>query len=410
VRALGALGPDARLLFATRAVRMFAFGSLAVVLVLYLRARGLSDAAVGVLLSLTLVGDAAVSIAVTAVADRVGRRRMLALGAALVVAAGVAFALSANVVVLTVAAILGTISVNGGEVGPSVALEQAAIGHAVPAAHRTAVFAWYQVTGSASTALGALAGGALAAAVGRWTGRPLEGYRAVLFVYAALGLVLLALGSRLSAAVEPASDGPRRRGALGLHRSRAAVTRLAGLFALDSFGSGLAVQTLVAAYLERRFGAGVASVGAALFAANLLGGASALLAPRLAARVGLVNTMVWTHLPANLLLAAFPFMPSFGLAMAALLARFSVAQMDVPARVSYTMAVVDPDERAAAAGLTNNARLVGNALGPVAAGALAAAGWLGAPFLLAGVLKAAYDLLLYRGFAALRPPEERRDP
>jgi len=204
----------------------------------------------------------------------------------------------------------------------------------------------------------------------------------------------------LSPRVEPRH---RTRARVGLHRSRRAVTTLAGLFAIDSFGSGLAVQTLVAYWLHRRFGADVGLLGSIFFATNVVAGFSALLSAPIAKRFGLVNTMVWTHIPGNVLLIAFPFMPNLELSVAALLGRFLVAQMDVPARTSYMMAIVDDDERSAASTLANQAKLAGASLGPFAAGLM---GMSAGPFVAAGVLKIGYDLSLYRLFRQLRPPEE----
>jgi MFS family permease len=181
--------------------------------------------------------------------------------------------------------------------------------------------------------------------------------------------------------------------------------KLSALFAIDSFGSGLAIQTLLAYWLHRRFGADVAVLGGIFFATNIVAGFSALLSAPLARRFGLVNTMVWTHIPGNLLLIAFPFMPTLELSVATLLGRFLVAQMDMPARASYLMAIVDDDERSAASTVANQAKLVGNSLGPIAAGLL---GLTAAPFVIAGSLKIAYDLGLYRLFRSVTPPEEER--
>jgi hypothetical protein len=302
---------------------------------------------------------------------------------------------------LTLAAIVGTISPSGAEVGPFLSIEQAAISQELSPAERTRVFGYYQLTGSLSNALGALSAGWLVRLVTSRGHAELEGFRTVLFVYAALGVVMGALFLRLSASAEPRHQ-PRARG--GLHRSRRAVTTLAALFAVDSFGSGLAVQTLVAYWLHRRFGADVVLLGSVFFGTNLIAGFSSLLSAPIAKRFGLVNTMVWTHIPGNLLLIAFPFMPNLELSVAALLGRFLVAQMDVPARTSYLMAIVDDDERSAANTIANQAKLVGNSLGPVAAGLM---GLSAAPFVVAGVLKIAYDLSLYRLFRRVRPPEER---
>lgn len=398
---------DVALLFATRSVRLFAYGLLSVALVLHLAAAGLSEARIGLLLSLTLAGDTALSLWVTTRADRAGRRRMLALGGLLMAAAGVGFAVGTDFWVLLLAATAGIISPAGNEVGPFLAIEQAALSQVLPAGTRTRAFAWYALAGSLATALGALAGGSLAEGLQRAGLPPLAAYRGLALCYAGLALLLLALFSRLGAAVE-APPGAPRAGALGLGRSRGVVARLSALFALDAFAGGFVVQSLVAWWFHRRFGVAEQGLGALLFGANLLAGLSALAAGWLAQRFGLVATMVFTHLPSNVLLLLVPLMPTLPLAAGVLLLRFSISQMDVPTRQSYTMAVVEPGERAAAAGVTGIARTVGASLAPLLAGPLyASAALSGVPFFLGGGLKIAYDLLLWRGFRRLRPEEER---
>jgi MFS family permease len=400
---------DVTLLFATRGIRLFAYGLLSVVLVLHLGAAGLDEARIGLLLSLTLLGDTALSLWITTRADRAGRRRMLVVGAALMAAGGAAFAATTSFPLLLLAATIGVLSPSGNEVGPFLPIEQAALAQELPAARRTAAFAWYQLAGSAATASGSLVGGALAGLLEARGASPLASTRAVILVYAALGVVLGAIFAGLSPAVE-ARDVPRAGAAApwhGLSRSRGVVARLSGLFALDAFAGGFVVQSFVAWWFHERFGASPALLGAIFFGANLIAGVSALSAAAVARRFGLVNTMVFTHLPSNVLLALVPLMPTLPLAIALLLVRFSISQMDVPTRQSYTMAVVDPGERAAAAGVTGIARTIGAALAPLAAGPLyASAALASVPFFVSGGLKIAYDLLLWRGFRAHRPPEE----
>jgi MFS family permease len=220
---------------------------------------------------------------------------------------------------------------------------------------------------------------------------------------------MMVVFSRLSAAVEASPEAlSRAKSRLGLHHSGGVVLRLSALFALDAFGGGVVVQSLLAYWFHLRFGTAPGRLGAIFFAANLLAGLSALLAARIAARIGLVRTMVFTHLPSNLLLLLVPLMPSAELAVLILLARFTISQMDVPTRQSYVMAVVLPEERSAAAGVTGVARSTGASVSPMlGAMCLASSGWMSAPFFLAGSLKILYDLLLFRSFADLRPPEDR---
>jgi MFS family permease len=413
--ALRGLSPDGRILFSTRIVRLFAYGFLAVVLVLYLVQVGLDEAQVGLLLTLTLVGDAAVSLWITTSADRIGRRRMLIAGAMLMLLAGAVFALSGNFVVLLAAAIVGVISPSGNEVGPFLSIEQAALTQLITPQQRTGVFAWYNLAGSFATALGSLAGGALAQVLQGAGLQPLGSYRVVVIGYALIGLALALMFTRVSPQVEVLFS-PGREGAqsavgegrrLGLHKSRGVVLRLSSLFAIDAFGGGFVVQSIVAYWFHVRYGVEPAVLGSIFFGANILAGISALTAARVAARIGLINTMVFTHIPSNILLILVPLMPNLPLAIAMLLLRFSISQMDVPTRQSYTVAVVSPDERSAAAGVTGIARSVGASLAPVIAGPLLSNPLLlNLPFFISGSLKIVYDLLLYRSFRTMKPPEE----
>jgi MFS family permease len=404
-------GADVGLLFATRILRMFGYGFLAVVLVLYLDAIGLSGGEVGLLLGLALLGDAGVSLWLTTHADRIGRRRVLVVGAVLMLVAGLAFVATPVFVVLLAAATIGVLSPSGNEVGPFLAVEQASLAQLVPDDRRTGLFAWYQLAGSFATAAGTLAGGVLSQLAIDGGAERADAYRLVIMGYAVVGLALAALFTRVSARVEvPPADvaDVTIRDRLGLHRSRDVVLRLAALFALDAFAGGFAIQSFIAFWFQQRYGVDPAALGLLLAAANLLAGVSALAAGRLAARFGLVRTMVFTHLPSNVLLMLVPLMPTLPLAAATLLARFAISQMDVPTRQSYTMAVVAPDERSAAAGITGIARTVGVGLSPFIAAPLAASAvYASVPFFIAGSLKIVYDLLVYRGFRHVRPPEER---
>lgn len=398
-----ALSADGWLLFATSGVRTFAYGFLSVVLGVYLADQGLTAEAIGGIFTAALAGGAVMTVALTAVADRVGRRRVLIVGAALMALAGVVFALSNNLALLVVAAILGTISPSGKEVGPFLSIEQAVLPQTAQEERRTSVFAAYNIVGSLAGAVGALAVG-LPAAFGATA---LAGYRLLVWAYVAAALVLLILFARLSPAVEAApvgAPGPWHR--FGLHRSRGMVAKLAALFGLDAFAGGFVVQGLVAYWFHLRYGVDATALGAIFFGTNLLSALSFLAAARVARRIGLLNTMVFTHLPSNVMLLLVPLMPGLELAVAMLLARHLLAQLDVPTRQSYTMAVVAPDERSAAAGLTSVARNVGTSVAPAFAGATLASPALGLPFLLAGGLKIVYDLAILMVFRNVRPPEE----
>jgi len=410
---LRGLSKDAAILFFTRFVRLFAYGAVSVILVFYLVSLGLTEAQVGVLLTLTLFGDIVISLFLTTRADRLGRRRMLIVGAALMAGAGVAFASTRNLLFLTIAGTIGVISPSGHEVGPFLSIEQAALSHVVSARSRTQVFAWYTLAGSVAAALGALCGGA-AAQVGQNTSLSVsDSYRTVVFLYAALGVALALLFTRLSSSTEvDISETIEHRTLsarpyLGVGPSLPIVLKLSSLFALDSFAGGFVVQSFAAYWFYLRFGVPPAKLGMIFFWANILAGLSALFASRLAIRIGLVRTMVVTHLPSNVLLLLVPLMPNLTLAVIVLLTRFSISQMDVPTRQSYTMAVVRPEERSAAGGITGVARTAGAAISPIFTGLLFSRPLLiDVPFFIAGTLKIAYDIALYRQFAAIRPPEE----
>ncbi len=414
VASLRGLDVDGRRLFALRVLRMFGYGALAVVLVLYLAAAGLEPLAIGAVLTLTLLGDTLISLWLTTHADRYGRRRVLVAGSLLVVGAGLVFAATDWLLLLVLAGVIGVISPTGNEVGPFLAVEQAGLAQVVPDRRRTATFAWYNLAGYLATAVGALLAGAVGGALlaGGWD--ELAAYRAVVVGYALVGLAMAGVAWTLGPAIEalprPASDaaaGPASRSWLGLGRSRRVILKLSALFALDAFAGGFIPLTLIAFYFATRFEVGPTALGALFFAVNLLAAVSSLSAARIAARFGLINTMVFTHLPSNVLLILVPLMPTFPLAALMLLARSVLSQMDVPTRQSYVIAVVEPDERSAAAGVTGIARTVGAAVSPSVSTVLVSSATLtGLPFLIAGGLKIVYDLLLYRDFRGHRPPEE----
>jgi MFS family permease len=322
--------------------------------------------------------------------------------------AGGLFAATQNFYLLLLAAVIGVISPSGNEVGPFLSIEQASLTQIVPDARRTGIFAWYSVVGSLATACGALAAGVLSGRLQAAGWSPMDSYRIVVLGYALIGLVLLAIFSQLTGVVEAPPSAEVSKAPFGLHRSQRVVFRLSALFALDAFAGGFMIQSLLVLWFQIRFGVQPELLGAIFFGANLLAAISALSAAWIARHIGLINTMVFTHLPSNILLMCVPFMPNLALATLVLLARFSISQMDVPTRQSYTMAVVAPDERSAAAGITGVARTVGASLSPAITGwFLANAAWMGWPFLISGGLKVVYDLALFFNFRGIKPPEEQ---
>ena len=380
---------------------------------IYLARLGLNEKQIGLLFTLTLIGDTVISLWLTTAADRAGRRLMLIVGSLLMVFAGTLFAVTDNFLLLLIAATIGVISPSGYEVGPFLSIEQAALSQVVPNEQRTQVFAWYNLLGSFATALGSLFGGGLTQSLQEFGVAPLGSYRVIIVAYAAAGVMLGILFTRLSRRIEVShpqgySGLPEGQGRfLGLHKSRRIVFKLSALFSLDAFAGGFVLQSIVAYWFHVRFHVQPAALGAIFFGANILAGLSALAAARVASRIGLVRTMVYTHIPSNILLMLVPLMPNLPLAITLLLLRFSISQMDVPTRQSYTMSVVSPDERSAAAGITGIARTTGASLSPVITGPLLAQpSLLSLPFFLSGGLKIIYDLLLYHSFHTAKPPEE----
>ncbi|MGZ8424524.1 MAG: MFS transporter [Candidatus Binatia bacterium] len=397
------LSPDGWLLFASCGVRSLAYGFLSVILGLYLDAIGLSATAIGWIFTAALAGGAVMTIVITAVADSFGRKTLLIVGAVLMALAGLAFAVSDNPMVLTLAAIFGTISPSGKEVGPFLSLEQAILPQATSDRHRTGVFAAYNLVGSFAGALGALTV-SLPSLFSLTTA--IAGYRFLIWGYVASALLLAGLFTLLSPEVEaPKRTRPSAR-QLGLQKSRGIVIKLAGLFALDAFAGAFIVQSIVAYWFYLRYQTDLNTLGGIFFGTNILAALSFLAAPAIARRFGLLNTMVFTHLPSNILLLLVPLMPNVDWAVAVLLLRHLLSQMDVPTRQSYTMAVVDTDERAASAGVLSVARNAGAAVAPLFTGAMLAVPALGLPFLLAGGIKIVYDLWIFAVFRDVKPPEE----
>ena len=398
------LSPDGQKLLLTRVLRTFAYGYLGVVLALYLEQLGLSGVQIGVVLTSALAGSALMNIFWSIEADRFGRRRTVATMAVLMAVGGLGFGLTDNFWVLLLGAFTGTISVSNSEVGPFLTVEQAVLPQTAADERRTWLFSLYDMLGSFGGAAGAL----FAGSIGVFASLGLRGadmYRPLFVLYAAIGLLNLLVFARLSERVETARVEGRRK-FIGIHRSGGAVAKLSLLFGLDAFAGGLVVQSLIAYWFHLRWGLSPEVLGIVFFWANVIAGLSFLGVGPLAARIGLLNTMVATHLPSNVLLMLVPLAPTAWLAVLFYLLRLSTSQMDVPTRKSYSMAVVDPDERTATAGITNTARTIASALSPVLSGLAFGVAALGVPFLVAGGLKIAYDGLIYATFRNVRPPEE----
>jgi MFS family permease len=374
------------------------------VLAVYMARLGLDTVQVGLVLSAAIAGSAVMTVVWALAADRYGRRRTMATMAALMIAGGVLFALGSSFPILIVGAFTGTISATSSEVGAFLTVEQAILPQTAPPERRTWLFSIYATVANLAQAVGSLFAGVVAALATLGLSGA-DAYRPLFLLYAAIGAANLVIFVTLSDRVEVAHVRGERR-FLGVHRSTGTVAKLAVLFGIDSFAGGLVVQSLVAYWFDQRWGFTPQELGVLFFFVNLLSGLSLLAAGWLGSRIGLINTMVFTHLPSNVLLMFVPLMPTAPLAAGLYLARMAISQMDVPTRQSYTMAVVDPDERTAAAGLTNVARTAASAVSPAVTGWAFSVASFGFPFFVAGAVKIVYDLLVFAAFRKLRPPEE----
>jgi MFS family permease len=408
---------DTWVLMGSKAVRLYSYGFLAVMLVIYLRTLSFSNSNIGVLLTLTLLGDAVVSIYLTSHADHtIGRKNSLLIGSGIAVLTSFIFALSDNFFILLGAGILGVISPSGGEMGPFMAIELSSIAQVSTSEQLTTLMAWYNLCGSVFAALGALSCGAILTLFAN-VGMSFA-CRRVLYVYASIQIVQFSLFTFLSSAIEVppptilSVDVSSSRictmqceetSFLGLQRSKKIVFHLSLLFMLDSFAGSFVLQSIISSWLYDTFHTSSNTLGDIIFFCNIIAGISALFAVQIARTIGLLLTMVVTHLPSNILLILVPIMPNETAAIVMLCLRFSISQMDVPTRNAYVQGVVDADERSAANGVTNVVRSIGASIGPLLCGLLMSyPQYRNFPFYVAGSLKIVYDLLLLRRFQSLK--------
>ncbi|KAJ3178497.1 hypothetical protein HDU87_003571 [Geranomyces variabilis] len=431
---------DTKCLLTQRFARLFAYGGTTLAFVAYLSALDISDSRIGLFMTLTIAGDVLISFLLTLFADGLGRRTVLLLGAALMVASGVVFALSGNYWVLLVAAILGVISPSGAEIGPFRAIEESTLAHLTPPADRSDIFAWYNLIGVAGSAFGLMASGwaldALEQAKG-WD--PLRAYRAVFYAYAAIGALKFGLALLLSERIEvkqvrERSSGPASEttALLGTHAgigslattsrpkfqklkdllpritpaSRAIFIQLAVLFAIDSFASGLASLSWVITFFQRKFDMPVGQLGSLFFTASLIAAASTLVSSSIARRIGNIKTMAFTHLPSSVALALIPVPQTLRGAMIPLLIRHSLSLMDVAPRSAFLAAVVLPHERTAVMGAINVVKTSAQSIGPLITGVLVGYDLFWVAFVAAGALKGMYDIGILVTFVGHQPREE----
>ncbi|HLQ25098.1 MAG TPA: MFS transporter [Acidiferrobacterales bacterium] len=393
---------DIRLLLWVRALRAFGDGYVSLLLPFYLLTLGFDSLQVGAIATGTLLGSGLLTLLVGFLAHRFRRRKLLMMAAGLMIMTGAGFTFITDFWPLLLIAFVGTLNPSSGDVSVFLPLEHTLLSQAADDRHRTALFAKYSLIGSLVGALGALAAGLpdiLASTASSSLKAALQG---MFLVYGLLGVITLLIYRKLSPQIEPKDAAP----AAPLGKSRKIVYLLTALFSLDAFAGGFVIQSLLALWLFKRFELSIAAAGTIFFWAGLFSAFSYLVAVRVAKRIGLVNTMVFTHLPANIFLLLVPFMPTLPLVIALLLARSALSQMDVPTRTSYVMAVVSPAERPAAASLTAVPRSLATATSPLLAGYLLHLSIFGWPLIIAGGLKIVYDLALLRLFSRIRPPEE----
>jgi MFS family permease len=391
---------DIGLLYAARGLRGFGDGFAVILLPAYLSAIGYDAIGIGIVAAASLLGSAVLTLAVGLIAPRHDLRKLLLLAAGLMAATGIAFPAFEHIVLIAVVAFIGTINPSAGDIGVFVPLEHAMLAHGAADRERTAVFARYSLIGALSAAAGAL-GAAIPDLVASAGIGKIAAFRLMFYAYALLGLVAAILYRRL-----PRQVGETRHSA-PLGPSRAVVYRLAALFSLDAFAGGFIVQSLLALWLFQRFDLSLAAAGSFFFWSSVLSAFSYPVAARLSKRIGLVNTMVFTHIPSSICLILAAFASDLGVVMALLLVRSALSQMDVPTRTSYVMAVVTPAERTAAASVTAVPRSLASSLSPALAGVMLATSFSGLPLVICGGLKIIYDLSLLVSFRHIKPPEEK---
>ncbi|MDH3340799.1 MAG: MFS transporter [Nitrosopumilus sp.] len=404
------LTKDGKLLLSARMIRTFSYGFLSIILAIYLKHIGFDDILIGVILSVTLLNSVFFTLFASFYADRFGRRKILILYAVLMSAAGTIFLLTDNYMALIIAALIGTINVTGSETGAFLTIEQAVLPQTVKdVKKRNTVFAFYNMGGTFAMSAGILLSGIpqLFQEIG-WG--QIDSFKPLFAIYIFAGLMVSVLYLLLSKNIEVSKNQIKAKGSPLKQispKSRSVIGKLSALFSLDSFAGGFVIQSIISFWFFTRFGIDLATLSLVFSVAGVLTAFSYIIATRIADKIGLINTMVFTHIPANVLLVLLAFAPTFPIALGLHLARMTLSQMDVPTRQSYIVAVVDENERIAAAGITNTSRNIAQAISPSITGLIIHSLWLSAPFVIGGMLKIAYDVGVYFSFRKIKPPEEK---
>jgi MFS family permease len=398
---------DGKLILGARVVRTFSYGFVSVILAIYLNLLGFNEILIGVVLTATLVNSIIFNLISSVYADRIGRRKFLILYAVLMVISAIIFFLTNNYVALIVAAVIGTINVTGSEVGAFLSLEQAILPQTVnDEKKRTSIFSIYNMVGTFAMSGGVLLSGLPHVFSQQFGLDQINAIKLLFLAYAACAIGALAIYLVLSPKIEIKSQNKGTNSFRNITpQSRSVIKKMSSLFAVDSFAGGFVIQSIVSFWFYTKFGADLSTLSYIFTIAGILTAVSYLLASKIASKIGLVNTMIYTHIPSNILLILVAFAPSFPLAIGLYFARMSISQMDVPTRQSYLMAVVKENERVTAAGITNTSRNIAQSVGPSLAGAIMGS-LLSAPFIIGGVLKLAYDIGLFLNFRKIKPPEE----
>ncbi len=398
---------DGKLILGARVVRTFSYGFVSVILAIYLNLLGFNEILVGVVLTATLVNSVIFNIISSVYADKIGRRKFLILYAVLMVISATVFFLTNNYVALIMAALIGTINVTGSEVGAFLSLEQAILPQTInDEKKRTLIFSIYNMVGTFAMSGGVLLSGLPRILSQQFGFDQTNAIKLLFLAYAICALGVLAIYLVLSPRIETKSKNKHTNSFSNITpQSRSVIKKISSLFAVDSFAGGFVIQSIVSFWFYTKFGADLSTLSYVFTIAGILTAMSYLLANKIASKIGLVNTMIYTHIPSNILLILVAFAPSFPLAVGLYFARMSISQMDVPTRQSYLMAVVNENERVTAAGITNTSRNIAQSVGPSLAGAIMGS-LLSAPFIIGGVLKLAYDIGLFLNFRKIKPPEE----
>ncbi|MGA7603252.1 MAG: MFS transporter [Nitrososphaeraceae archaeon] len=414
---------DGRLLLAAKMVRMFAYGFLSVILAIYLKLIGFDDFLIGLILTTTLLNSVIFTLVASFYADKIGRRKFLLLYAALMSVSGFIFTISENYFALIIAAFIGTINITGAESGAFLTIEQAILPQTLKNVRkRNTVFAIYNMAGTLAMAAGVLLSG-LPSVLQQHLQyfdiilNQIGSIKLLFALYSVLGIVLLGIYLLLSQKIEVRDNLEKQKDESTqltkisslTPKSRSIVIRLSGLFAIDSFAGGFMIQSIVSFWFFTRFGADLTTLSYIFSVSGVLTAFSFMAAAKIADRIGLINTMVFTHIPANILIIAVAFAPTLPIAVALYLLRMALSQMDVPTRQSYIVAVVREDERTISAGITNISRNVTQAISPSLIGVLINSLSLAAPFVIGGALKVVYDVALYLNFRNVKPPEEKEE-